>query len=130
MTRKTDTALLCLAVFWLSGCASTKALAPHPEYGTPQSLLATLRQNPDVQVQQQEGWTLAIDETHQRIWLFTPPTHAAHPAALKRELVEQEGVLVVRTGVLCGAPQPVCDELLQETERVDEILRGMLPGAE
>ena len=126
MKRKTDVVLLCLAALWLSGCASTTALAPHPEYGTPQSLLATLRQNPDVQVQQQEGWTLAIDETHQRIWLFTPPTHAAHPAALKRELVEQDGVLVVRTGILCGASKVVCDGLMQETGRVDEVLRGLV----
>ncbi|MBV8912614.1 MAG: hypothetical protein JOZ05_06205, partial [Acetobacteraceae bacterium] len=83
----------------LAGCAQGSPQSAPIGYATPDEAFAALRVRPDVRFRRQAGWTVAEDRSNHTVWSFAPPGHLAYPAAVRRQLVERDGSMVVEVRV-------------------------------
>jgi hypothetical protein len=86
--------------------------------------LSALKARSDVKLSVQDGWTVIQDGM--TLWSFTPADHAAHPSAVKRTLVEQDGGLYVAMNVLCQSTKSACDRLVADFEQLNEQMRASI----
>jgi hypothetical protein len=70
----------------------------------------------------QDGWTTATDPANQTLWTFTQAGHPAHPAGVRRQIIEQRGSVAVAMAIRCDGPRPACDQLAQDFERLNAKL--------
>ncbi|HWH83664.1 MAG TPA: hypothetical protein VNU71_15640 [Burkholderiaceae bacterium] len=62
-----------------------------------------------------DGWTIVNEPGAAAQWSFTPPTHAAYPALVRRVIRRSPtGEVSVETASLCEAPKAECGKLLDE----------------
>lgn len=109
--------------------ASTVHAADAPEsigYNTVADALKGISQKPDVQLgKTDDGWTLANDAANQTLWTFSPATHPAYPAVVKRRIVDTGGEVQLRMAILCEAAQAACDQLKADYEALNQqVLQG------
>ena len=110
-------------------CAPAKAQQSNPSgqssigYPSVAAALAALRAKPDVRIATQGGWTIVDDRADKSIWSFTPAGHPAHPAAVKRTIVEKNGGIYIDMKVLCQASKSECDKLVDEFKVLNEQAR-------
>lgn len=83
-------------------------------YPTVGAALDALKARSDVSISVQGGWTIIEDGAHHTIWSFTPADHAAHPAAVRREVVQQNGAVAINMTALCQASKVACDKLMED----------------
>lgn len=83
-------------------------------YPTVSAALDALKARSDIAISVQGGWTIVEDKAAHAIWSFTPADHAAHPAAVRREIVEQGGGVAVKMTALCQASKEACDKLMED----------------
>lgn len=83
-------------------------------YPTVAAALDALKARGDVSISVQGGWTIAEDQAAHVIWSFTPPDHPAHPAVVRRALVQKDGALNMDMTALCQASKEACDKLMGE----------------
>ena len=118
----------CLAV--LIACA-TGALADEPApigYARVDAVLAALRADPSSKFENQAGWTIvAASESGRAVqWFFTPEGHPAHPAVVKRTVLELNGTSYIDLAALCQVEQSECDQLLADFNQVHELTAARL----
>lgn len=114
----------------LSACAGTGDLGYQGKtgntlgYASLQEAYATLRKDPQATTRVENGWTIIdVDRPDEKsIWTFTPPGHPAHPSAVKRELVERDGVIYIDMDISCGASKGVCDQLARDFIQLNETV--------
>ena len=72
-------------------------------YPSVAAALDALKARKDVRISSQGGWTVIEDGSggNATLWSFTPPNHPAHPAAVKRTLVQKDGAFFVEMDALC-----------------------------
>lgn len=90
-----------------------------------------LRKDPGTEVTVQKGWPLAsqIVNGNRVLWTFTPKDHAAFPAAIRREIAEKDGALVIEMTTLCEAAKADCDRLIEDFESLNKkVKRAMESG--
>jgi hypothetical protein len=108
------------------------ARAPAEEYPSVAAALETIRTKSGVKVTIQSGWTVVQDEASATVWSFTPPSHPAYPAALRRSIIEHDGAFVVKSDAMCEAEKPACDQLMAEVHELDnrmiEATKKKQPG--
>ena len=77
---------------------------------------AALEADRTAQFRERRGWTVVASREHGHPveWFFTPEGHPAHPAVVKRTVVDEGGTGYVDLAVLCQAAQAPCDALLEE----------------
>jgi hypothetical protein len=92
-------------------------------YASVADALTTLRSRGDVDVSEQNGWTIISEPAKQSLWSFTPPNHPAHPAAVRRTVVQQGSTIGVQMSVLCQAERAACDKLVAEFQTLNERMR-------
>jgi hypothetical protein len=109
--------------------------APLPEapdstigYPTVSVALAALHAKPGVRFSVQDGWTVAFDEPEMTLWSFPPPGQPAYPSAVKRQIVRENGVLVLHMNVSCGASKAVCDDLVRSFQQLNAQMIASLRG--
>jgi hypothetical protein len=106
--------------------------APAEEYPSVAAALETIRTKSGVKVTIQSGWTVVQDEASATVWSFTPPSHPAYPAALRRSIIEHDGAFVVKSDAMCEAEKPACDQLMAEVHELDnrmiEATKKKQPG--
>jgi hypothetical protein len=120
-------------IFLLTGCATTeneklgyngvkKSSSDSP--GVLQTL-ESLKSNPDATFRNTNGWTIInIDNDEEKsIYSFTPESHAAYPAIVKREIIEKEGAIHIEMTAKCGATKAICDELVQQFAVLNDKIR-------
>lgn len=95
-------------------------------YPSVAAALDALRARPDVRVTVQDGWTIADDKANSTLWSFTPAGHAAHPAVVRRTVVNQDGQPSIRMHALCQGSREACDALTEEFRRVNAALQQAL----
>ena len=88
-------------------------------YSSPAEALTQLRLNPDVQVGEREGWTLAYDRRLHTVWAFAPPMHPSYPSVVRRSHIQREGKVFVDMAVLCLAGKDACADLAREASKFD-----------
>lgn len=95
-------------------------------YESPARAMAALRAKPGVVFTEQRGWTVAEDRADYAVWSFVPSGHPAHPAVVRRRVVERDGAMFVDMQVLCTAKKPACDALVQEFQDLNRAMRRTL----
>jgi hypothetical protein len=101
------------------------------EYPTIEAALSAVRARPGVSESQSDGWTVIEDKARRETWLFSPPSHPAHPAVVKRTVVRRLGETRTQTAARCGAGQAACDRLVAELDAADRkaAAQARPPGA-
>jgi len=89
-------------------------------YPSPVAALTALRAKPGVSFSEQGGWTIAEERASSTLWSFTPASHPAHPSAIRRQLVNEEGKLNLEMSISCGAEKAPCDALVREFETLNQ----------
>lgn len=81
--------------------------------------MASLRDNPETQMSEKEGWTIAVvpNEAGRTVWSFPPEAHPAYPAVVKQTVVVENGSEFAETSAQCTGSQSVCNALLAEFHR-------------
>jgi len=94
-------------------------------YPSVAAALDALKARTDVRISSQGGWTVIEDGSggNATLWSFTPPNHPAHPAAVKRTLVQKDGAFFVEMDALCQATKAACDALMAEFQELNNRMR-------
>ncbi|MFY8274248.1 molecular chaperone DnaJ [Pseudoalteromonas sp. SSDWG2] len=96
-------------------------------YKTVELALNALKNKEGTNLSIQGGWTIIEDkeESNLVLWSFTPDSHPAHPAAIKRKVVEKNQKIYIQMSALCQAKKEHCDKLMQEFEQLNQnIMKG------
>jgi hypothetical protein len=111
----------------LAGVAWGEDKPPLPEqpgssigYPSVEAALAALHARHDVSFSIENGWTIATDTATRTIWSFAPNGSPAYPTAVKRQVVEREGVVSINMDVLCGASKTACDDVVRTFRAINE----------
>jgi hypothetical protein len=94
-------------------------------FATVAEALSTLHTKPGVQVEitKPDAWTI-INEPGNVQWSFTPSTHNAYPAVVRRAIkVNAEGGVYIEMSALCQAEKEPCDKLLEDFKDLNERIR-------
>jgi hypothetical protein len=85
-----------------------------------------------INVTQPDGWTIAVERDTKAMWSFTPASHYAYPAVVRREIKQLDGNVYVEMVALCQAEKAPCDKLIREfqalNQRMSESIRSRQPG--
>ncbi len=120
----------------LSGCASQPAEVASFQCAEGVSLeecrINCLRhfatEDPGFQRYDANGWLVAVKMTDKDrwLWVFTPPSHPAHPAVIRRSLFWFPTASRIETDVLCGFEDEArCQAFLEEVSRNNDAIREM-----
>lgn len=115
-----------LSLLAAAGCATAPASPPPVSsigYSSVAEAMAALRARPDVEIAERDGWTIVTERSNHVIWSFTPAGHPAHPAAVKRTVVQMGDGIGVQMNVLCQARKADCDTLVAEFQALNERMR-------
>lgn len=96
-------------------------------YKTVELALQALKNKDDTKLSIQGGWTIVEDkeESNLVLWSFTPESHPAHPAAIKRKVLEKNQAIYIQMSALCQAKKAECDKLMKEFEQLNKnIMKG------
>lgn len=96
------------------------------DYPSAEAALASLKARGDVTLSVEGGWTIADDKANHTLWSFTQPGHPAHPAAVRRTVVIENGQPSIRMNALCTAKQEDCDAMLEGFRRMNTALQQSL----
>lgn len=91
-------------------------------YANTAAALVDLRKRSGVEWSQVQGWTVAFEEPTRTLWSFTPVGHPAHPAVVKRQLVEEDGAVQLQMAVHCEASKAACDALVREFQALNNAV--------
>ena len=130
-----------VAAFALALSAGTHAFAADPaaqplpespvatiEYASPEAALAALRAKPGVAIREEQGWIVISDnqgDSH-AVWTFTTQAQAAHPAVVKRTILERDGAIYIEMDVMCGGSKEDCDALVRGFQDLNERMKQEL----
>ncbi|WP_342113945.1 DUF4019 domain-containing protein [Pseudoduganella sp. OTU4001] len=109
-------------IFSIAVAASVNGIG----YPTAAAALEALKARADVTITVQDGWTVADDKANGTLWSFTQAGHAAHPAVVRRTVVNVDGQPSIRMTTLCQGAREACDALTDEFRRVNTALQQAL----
>ena len=99
--------------------------------------LAALKTRPGakISVTQPDAWTIISEQGGSVVWSFTPATHPAYPAVIRRAIViGEDGMARIEMAGLCQAEKAPCDRLMKDfrdlTERSSRALRERMKSAD
>ncbi|QBY05804.1 molecular chaperone DnaJ [Thalassotalea sp. HSM 43] len=94
-------------------------------YDSVESALTALKSKQGAQFSQQGGWTIVAEQEDGDyvLWSFTPTEHDAHPAAVKRKIVEKDKQIHIEMTALCQASKSQCDALIEEFKLLNDKIR-------
>ena len=96
-------------------------------YETVDIALQAMKNKEGTKLSIQGGWTIIEDkeDSNMVLWSFTPESHDAHPAAIKRKVLEKNQAIYIQMSALCQAKKADCDKLMQEFELLNKnIMKG------
>lgn len=88
-------------------------------YPSVAAALEALKARSDVRLSVQGGWTIVDDPRDGSLWSFTPPSHPAHPAVVKRNPAQKDGAMYIQMRALCQADKAACDKLIEEFQELN-----------
>lgn len=99
--------------------AAPQARAQGIGYPSVAAALDALKSRSDVSISNQGGWIIIDERKTKALWSFTPAGHPAHPAVVKRGLVEKNGNISIEMTALCQASKAACDKLIEEFKNLN-----------
>jgi hypothetical protein len=134
MMRQLKTLLLISIAIYASFSTAQEATEPIPEdpyaakslgYTSVAEALESLKAKPDVSVTvtRPDGWTIIQQKEPFAIWSFTPPSHYAYPAVVRRTLERKGSDLYMQMAALCQADKASCDKLIREFNELNERMK-------
>ena len=125
-TRLFLTLIIGLAVFKVGVTADETVIG----YTNVQEAYDALESNPSAKQTEHEGWSIfnIKQEGKYILWSFTPENHAAHPSAIRREVVSIEGEVYISMSALCQADQWSCDQLIEEFKLINDNIKQRIRG--
>jgi hypothetical protein len=115
-----------------TGLAAAQSNPPESDSGIgfapPAAALAALQARAGVTFSEYEVWTIAEDAARNEIWSFTQVRHPAHPAVVRRTVLENNGVISLDMNVMCGATKAACDTMVAQFRQLNKDLRTQLSG--
>ncbi len=105
---------------------SPAALADEGDIGYPsvEAARAALSARSDVALARADGWLTIEDPASMTLWTFAPETDPAHPAAVKRSVIEENGRIVLRMDIRCEGDSAACDALETHFLSLNESVVG------
>jgi hypothetical protein len=88
-------------------------------YPSVAAALEALKARNDVLISVQGGWTIVDDPRDGSLWSFTPPSHPAHPAVVKRNPAQKDGAMFIQMRALCQAEKAACAKLIEEFQELN-----------
>jgi hypothetical protein len=102
-------------------CASVSAQESSSiGYRTVAEAYAALRKDPNAKFSTQAGWVIVDVREGLSLWSFTPNTHPAYPAVIRRTPTEVGGAIYLTMQVLCEATKRACDQLVDDFKKLNE----------
>ena len=72
-----------------------------------------------VTVTRPDSWTIVSEPGGMVVWSFTPSSHAAYPAVVRRAIVVGlDGMARIETTGLCQASKEPCDKLMKDFQEL------------
>jgi len=115
--------LVCISLLiGVSIAAATADEVSSIGYRTVQIAFDDLKDKDGVEISVQGGWTIIQDEGNENLvlWSFTRGSHPAHPAAIKRQIIQRDGRYFIKMDALCQAEKAACDQLMSEFEQLNQ----------
>lgn len=105
--------LLATALIPLLALGGHSVRASDGDIGYPsvEAARKALSERSDVSLSRADGWLTIEDPAGMTLWTFTPETDPAHPAAIKRSVIEEAGRVVLRMDIRCEGDTAACDAL-------------------
>jgi hypothetical protein len=100
-------------------------------YATVQEAFEALVADPSAAQSEYEGWTSFNQKVEGKyiIWSFTPEDHPVHPTAVRREIVNKDGEVLICMAVMCHSSRFDCDQLIEQFQQINENLQRKLTDA-
>ncbi|WP_431479067.1 DUF4019 domain-containing protein [Massilia eburnea] len=95
-------------------------------YTSAATALEALKARGDVTIAEEGGWTTVDDKANRTLWSFTQAGHPAHPAAVRRTVVMENGQVSIKMNSLCHAKKEACDSMLEEFRSMNTALQQSL----
>ena len=95
-------------------------------YPSVAAALEAMRIKSGTKVSMQGGWTVIEEAATKTIWSFTPAGHLAHPAAVRRAIVQRGNDIFVEMKLRCESMKPACDKLVAEFQELNNRMRDAL----
>lgn len=74
-----------------------------------------------VTITQPDSWVIISEPGGMVVWSFTPPSHAAHPAVVRRAVVVGSDKMArLQMSGLCEAQKAPCDKLMAEFRELND----------
>ena len=89
-------------------------------YVSPAAALVALRAKAGVSVREENDWYVLNDPSDNTFWSITRPGHPAHPAAVKRMLVDDAKGVHMAMSIKCGSTKLACDQLVLQFKQINE----------
>jgi hypothetical protein len=115
--------MVCASAQQITPNTDAKGRTPSIGYPTVAAAFDALRAKSNVNISNQGGWTIVDDRDDQTIWSFTPANHPAHPAVIKRIIVQKGDGIFIDMSALCHAEKPACDKLVAEFQALNDKIR-------
>lgn len=103
----------------------TAAHADEGDIGYPSVTAArqALLARDDVRMSTENGWLTIEDPAGMTLWTFTPESDPAHPAAIKRSVIQDGERIVIRMDIRCEGDAAACDALENHFLSLNESVR-------
>lgn len=102
---------------------SADSPAPPIGYSSVAAALEDLKTRRDVSISVQGGWTIVSEPAIKSLWSFTPDSHPAHPAVVRRTVIQRGDEILINMKGLCQASKDACDKLMAEFEALNAQMR-------
>lgn len=104
-----------VAALALALLPATAAFADEGDIGYPTvaAARAALAARDDVRMSRADGWLTIEDPAAMTLWTFAPDGDPAHPAAVKRSVIEDGERIIIRMDIRCEGALEACDALEQ-----------------
>ena len=124
---KHSLAVLSLSwMIWLAIVPDAQSQTSSISYSTVAEARTALLAKPGAQAQEQQGWLIINDSPEFTLWSFTPLGHEAHPAVIKRIIMQQGDGVFIEMSALCEAKKAPCDRLVDEFVKLNDTIRQNL----
>ncbi len=114
---------------WLApAVASAQTASEGGDIGYPSVAAArkALEARSDVAMSRVNGWLSVEDPANKTLWTFAPEDDPAHPAAIKRTVVEEFDRVVIVMDIRCEGDTGACDALEEHFLSLNQSTRDQV----